>query len=476
MLVAICLAFFLLDINGQGGLASGFFYIAPVVFSLRLGSAAAVVRTALAVSLLNAAALLLVRSDLPLHDQCLGRLLALVVIWSVAMIVIRPARDASVRPPDSTPAVPSIEEGRLRLLRQKRELQTLLARGVIHSVNNMLMVAQSNADLVRTLLPAGSDCATPAGDVCMAAGEIGSAVGRWQQFSRDADDRVQTIELGGFLEDGMQTMHYLLPKTVQFDGLVNDAGGALAATARPNDLLQMLLSLGYLVRDALPQGGRLTARLETRPATGADDDGEERTLARLWMEAHGAGDRPIQLHDSDDPLLRAETLEAIRELAAIYDGHFEAHSRPGGLLQLAVTLPCARLEVQPAPEDSLIVLVEDHGYTRAMTSAVLSGEGLSVATCRTIDEALEKHPLTDPRPRVLFADETRIAGLSPDRLRVLQEWADRGRLILAGPPDSADSSYLSGCVPRVKKPYSIASLSALMRSALRAQCERESTE
>ncbi len=147
-------------------------------------------------------------------------------------------------------------------LRQSQKLEAIgrLAGGVAHDFNNILMSIVGSADLL--LMQLGHE--DPARDE---AAEIKESVQRGAAltrqllaFSRRQATRPQRVALCGVVS-GMETLlRRLIGPEVEFD--LSCQADPATVMADPAQIEQVVLNLVVNARDAMPQGGRLTVRVD----------------------------------------------------------------------------------------------------------------------------------------------------------------------------------------------------------------------
>jgi PAS domain S-box-containing protein len=195
----------------------------------------------------------------------------------------------------TTGFIRDITERRLleQQLRQSQKLEAIgrLASGVAHDFNNILMSIMGSADLL--LMGVGDDDASRA-----EAAEIKQSVQRGAgltrqllAFSRRQPSSPRLIALGDVI-GGMDTMlRRLIGPEIEFD-LIRPAT-AVMVLADPAQLEQVVLNLVINARDAMPDGGRLTVRLDEleldQPGAVAHVEGKAGSYARISVTDTGTG-------------------------------------------------------------------------------------------------------------------------------------------------------------------------------------------
>jgi PAS domain S-box-containing protein len=158
------------------------------------------------------------------------------------------------------------EQRRLeRQLRQAQKMEAVgqLTGGIAHDLNNVLTVVLADADLIAAELPhTSADIREDLDDLRAAARRGASMIRKLLSFSRTANLRITTLDLGQAIEDLMPAIRRLLPENIRVDAKTLDAG---RVKADPGALEQIVLNLVTNARDAMPGGGWIF--LETGAAT-----------------------------------------------------------------------------------------------------------------------------------------------------------------------------------------------------------------
>ena len=195
----------------------------------------------------------------------------------------------------TTGFIRDITERRLleQQLRQSQKLEAIgrLASGVAHDFNNILMSIMGSADLL--LMGVGDDETSRA-----EASEIKHSVlrgaGLTRQllaFSRRQPSSPRLIALGDVI-GGMDTMlRRLIGPEIEFE-LVRPTTPVMVL-ADPAQLEQVVLNLVINARDAMPDGGHLTVRLDEleldQPGALAHVEGKAGSYARISVTDTGTG-------------------------------------------------------------------------------------------------------------------------------------------------------------------------------------------
>jgi two-component system cell cycle sensor histidine kinase/response regulator CckA len=178
-------------------------------------------------------------------------------------------------------------------LRQSQKLEAIgrLAGGVAHDFNNILMSIMGSADLL--LMELGvDDPARGEADEIKQSVERGAGVTRQLlAFGRRQATRARPVALGDVV-NGMDTMlRRLIGPEIEFD--IWCGTEPVVVMADSGQLQQVVMNLVINSRDAMPEGGRLTVRVEAidvdEAAAVTLTEGHAGRFARLSVSDTGHG-------------------------------------------------------------------------------------------------------------------------------------------------------------------------------------------
>jgi PAS domain S-box-containing protein len=178
-------------------------------------------------------------------------------------------------------------------LRQSQKLEAIgrLASGVAHDFNNILMSIMGSAEL---LLIGASDDDPARAEAAEIKQSVQRGAGLTRQllaFSRRQPSSPRLIALGDVI-GGMDTMlRRLIGPEIEFE--LRRPSTPVTVLADPAQIEQVVLNLVINARDAMPNGGRLTVRLDELEIDGAGPlahvEGKAGSYARLSVADTGAG-------------------------------------------------------------------------------------------------------------------------------------------------------------------------------------------
>ena len=178
-------------------------------------------------------------------------------------------------------------------LRQSQKLEAIgrLAGGVAHDFNNILMSVMGAADLMLMTLAEDDPIRSEATEIKESVMRGAGLTRQLLAFSRRQASRSQLFALGDVVR-GMDTMlRRLIGPEIEFEIIC--APDPVAVIADPSHVEQMVLNLVVNARDAMPDGGRLTVRVDEVDLEDAAEaalvEGQIGRYARLSVADTGTG-------------------------------------------------------------------------------------------------------------------------------------------------------------------------------------------
>jgi PAS domain S-box-containing protein len=178
-------------------------------------------------------------------------------------------------------------------LRQSQKLEAIgrLAGGVAHDFNNILMSIMGAADLILMQLAQDDSARDEATEIKQSVDRGAGLTRQLLAFSRRQATRSRLFALGDVVR-GMDTMlRRLIGPEVEFE--IVCAAQPLMIHADSGQVEQVVLNLVVNARDAMPNGGRVTVRVDEveldEAAAGAFVEGKPGMYARLAVADTGHG-------------------------------------------------------------------------------------------------------------------------------------------------------------------------------------------
>jgi two-component system, cell cycle sensor histidine kinase and response regulator CckA len=226
---------------------------------------------------------------------------------------------------------------------QKLEVMGQLAGGVVHDINNMLMVIRSflyMAELEQRP-DASDDWVHPA----LQAVERGAALTRQLlTIARKQPSEVRRLELNALLEDFVAIFERPLGKLVHLE--LKLADGPVWVLGDAGQLEQVLMNLCINARDAMSRGGHLGLACRV-VRQGDGEDGIGRDCAVIEVSDTGTGIEPAIQEEIFSPFFTTKPvgkgtglgLSTVSSIVQQHQGQVRLHSSPGQGSRFEVWLP-----------------------------------------------------------------------------------------------------------------------------------------
>ncbi len=372
---------------------------------------------------------------------------------------------------------------------QKMEAIGRLAGGIAHDFNNLLGVVLGDAELALAEKGLSKEQRAAIEEIKEASERAAALTRQLLIFSRQQPVDARVVNLNAVINGFQNLLRRLAgPQIVLHAVLAPDLS---AIRADPSHLLQLILNLVVNARDAMPQGGRV--RIETA----------NKTLDESCEASHPGlhPGRYVLLSVADNgPGMAAETLSRIFEpffttkemgkgtgmgLATVYGvvraigGGVWVYSEPGHGTVFKIYLPVAEIsqeggEAREVEEElprgkETVLLVEDSGLLRRVTTEFLKRIGYTVLAAGDAKEAMEAAEKHGGRIDLLLTDlvmpgmngrelAERLVSAQPT-LKVLYTSGYSGTILRDEDQEAIERSFL-------EKPYTWQNLARKVRSVL----------
>jgi PAS domain S-box-containing protein len=371
---------------------------------------------------------------------------------------------------------------------QKLEAIGTLAGGVAHDFNNLLSVIRGSCELGLRSCPDDSPHLPRYQTILATTARATSLTRQLLTFSRKGSTDLESLSLNQVIEHACKMLERLLGEDVQIERELEPGMGSIRMNRC--QLEQVLLNLSINARDAMPGGGRLS--FHTREKIIADE-GSNTGLAPgryawLGVTDTGCGMDEATRQRIFEPFFTTKDvgrgtglgLATVHGIVYRAGGQVNVTSTLGAGTTFEILLPIISgppaLESAPAaPVSELprgaetILLVEDNHEVRALTAAMLEGQGYRVISARNGHEAL-RDSAAIAAADLLFTDVI-MPGLKGTELarQVLSQKPDIKLLYSSGRDlDLSSERDLPTLYPApfLPKPYSLAQLAHAVRSLL----------
>jgi CheY-like chemotaxis protein len=295
--------------------------------------------------------------------------------------------------------------------RQTHKMEALgrLAGGVAHDFNNMLMIINSYASLLKEDF--GEH--TPAGGRAHAIEEAGTRAAvltrQLLAFSRKQVLQTQVVAIDELVRSSEQMLRRLMREDIEF--ITDLRAGDACIDADFGQIQQVLMNLAVNASDAMPAGGRLTLHTGREElAEGSNGNGRVKAgpYVVLTVTDSGIGMDPVTVERIFEPFFttKGQGKGTGLGLATVYGiieqsgGHIKVESEVSKGSTFIIHLPLVSRETNKVVEKSqeqwapkqiraTVLLVEDEEILRRCLLNALSSMGCFVLQARDGVHALE---------------------------------------------------------------------------------------
>ncbi len=241
----------------------------------------------------------------------------------------------TARPAASGPEQPSVAESQDHR-QQRAAIVGQLAGGILHDFNNVLTVITGTIDILADAVADRPDLAAVARLIDDAARRGARLTAHLIGFARGRPAQLVSVDIDALLADTARLLRSALGPGVEIESSVSPE--LPAATTDPGRLAAALLSLGIIVRDAMPEGGSIVfegarvaapwraTNIEAIPDHGHD---ESRVVITVHVYARDAAPRGCAIGD----------LDMVNEFVMQAGGEFTAPTRAGCDASFEIRLP-----------------------------------------------------------------------------------------------------------------------------------------
>jgi signal transduction histidine kinase/ActR/RegA family two-component response regulator len=361
---------------------------------------------------------------------------------------------------------------------QKMESVGLLAGGVAHDLNNLLMPILGYADVLRETVGKGSAEHEMLDHVTEAAGRARDLVRKLLAFSRRQVLALRTVDLVEVLRGFRGILRSTIREEIAIELLLPDR--PVPVRADPVQIEQVILNLAVNAQDAM---ATTAARPVFRVAVDATP-----SAARMVVTDNGAGMSAEALSHVFEPFFTTKPagkgtglgLSTAYGIVTQHGGTITVDSGTGRGTEFVITLPRAQGEAAPAVPASdaapsargseTVLLVEDEEVVRRLSSVTLQRLGYKVIACAGGEEALTAARRHEGGIDILVTDVI-MGGMNGRDLAValLQERPGLPVLFTSGYTDDviARHDVLEPGTHFMPKPYTPRELAARIRAVLR---------
>ena len=397
---------------------------------------------------------------------------------------LRLLRDAAGKPQEVVGAWTDITERKeleTHLLRTQRlESVGRLASGIAHDLNNILAPMLMAPPLLREAVQ------DP---------ELRNLLGLIETNAQRGSNIIKQLLTFGRGMEGERVPVQLRTLVIEMTGIIRETFHKSITTHRetpaetwmvngdPTQLHQVLMNLCVNARDAMPEGGTLTIKLENhefdesfaRMTPGAKPG----RYVCLSVADTGQGIAPEHLDKIYDPFFTTKELgkgtglglSTVMGIVQSHDGFIQVHSQPGRGTQFRIYLPASEAtETQPASQANqilsqgsgeLVLVVDDEKSVRQVTRRLLERNGYRVIEAAEGADGITQYVAHRQEVQVVVTDLAMPIMDGPAFIRVLKRLNPEVRIIAVSGYQSKTNLPADLGVPaeaRLAKPFSGAML------------------
>ena len=301
---------------------------------------------------------------------------------------------------------------------QKLETLGMLAGGVAHEFNNLLLGITGSVEMLRLLMSGNSDACKYLDMIERSGGRAVELTSQLLAYARKGKYSPRLVSLNWAVLDNVPIIKAAFPGSVEFRlDLAEDIPPVLADAAQ---LKQVVMSLCLNAGEAMPEGGVLcirTRREEGLSVHPADEPGAKGEMIiqsatgdlsqspRVVLEISDTGcgmdektlSRIFEPFFSTKFIGRGMGLAAVRGIVEIHDGEISVRSKPGAGTTFTIVFPAAPdlsediedLEDPQGDGAGTILVADDEDDVREVVAAMLRSFGYRVIEARNGVEAVE---------------------------------------------------------------------------------------
>jgi signal transduction histidine kinase len=362
---------------------------------------------------------------------------------------------------------------------RKSEALGQLTGGVAHDFNNLLAAVLGGLRLIEGRVQLGEREKQIFDQMRHAAEKGAELVRRLMAFARKQELSPSNIDPRKLCESVASLAAHALGDQVTVDWQIADRG--LLVYADEAQLELALVNLLINARDAMPDGGTITAAIEA--VDGPDNAAGTGEWLRIRVRDEGGGIPRALLERVTEPFFTTKEagkgtglgLSMVAGFVEQSGGVFQIDSELGQGTQIDMILPASRsAETQASPASrqdepdelvSSVLLVDDDASVRLIISEHLRDLGLKVSVAEDAEQALKLLESNGYRPDFVLTDFS-MPGM--DGLNLLDAIGDRWPNIRGAIMTGNPQERVARCdphVPVIHKPIELGELKRLLAAA-----------
>lgn len=290
---------------------------------------------------------------------------------------------------------------------QKMESIGQLAGGVAHDFNNILTVIQGHAGVLQLFGDVNEEVAEAAAEIVLASDRAANLTRQLLTFSRQQVMQPKELDLSAIVSEMAKMLRRLLGEHIRFHLEMDPPLPFIKADH--GMMQQIILNLAINARDAMPNGGTLNIRLDTKhrsPPADVEPTAEAATYVCLYVSDTGCGISPQNLTRIFEPFFTTKEvgkgtglgLATVYGIVKQHQGWMEVESEVDRGTTFRIYLP-AHERTAPAAEElathlvalngkETILVVEDEAPLRLLVCNVLGRLGYRIIEAKSGQDAL----------------------------------------------------------------------------------------
>jgi CheY-like chemotaxis protein len=285
---------------------------------------------------------------------------------------------------------------------QKMEALGLMAGGVAHDFNNLLTVIVNCATFLSDAMPEDDSKRRDVAQILRASERAEALISQLLALTRKKSIQPRPTDLKATIEAIVTLLRRTLPAQIE---ILSELESVPPVLADKSQMEQVVMNLAVNARDAMPEGGRLTIRLQNANSG----------YVGLTVNDTGCGIEPDVLPHVFDPFFTTKApgkgtglgLATCYAIVTQAGGEVRIDSEPGDGTTVSITMPITSgtaEEEQPVEDvtatiggSETILVAEDDSPVLDMVAGLLRKHGYTVLTAEDGEEALRLVE-TSPNP------------------------------------------------------------------------------
>lgn len=309
---------------------------------------------------------------------------------------------------------------------QRTESIGLLAGGVAHDINNVLVPIVIAADLLESKITEDEETRTCLESIRTSAQHGTALVRQLLAFARGAVGEQAELSLVPLVTDFIGFARQTFARGIEIVAAPAESVWRIRGDA--TQLKQVLMNLCINARDAMPNGGSITIRLENQRL----DEAAATALREVKAGPHvmitvsdtGTGMAPAVLEKIFDPFFTTKEvgkgtglgLAAVRGIVKGHNGTITVESQPGRGTSFRIYVPAVAapttVSTPPIPVAASnppgagegILLIDDEDWVREVLGALLAKSGYRVIKAASGTEGIEMIESHGPEISLILTD------------------------------------------------------------------------